>query len=157
MTRWTGLQALAGIAVFAFATACSSSTADAAQPVATSTSLASVQEKPFLAQVVGLEWLNPGIYQKLPVIERLGKFLILNEISPSTKRLFKSGGLIGKTFHRETSFAMRRSGVRSSSAPPTGFEGLDRKVEPFLFLAHRKPRIYLEIQTYTFAYERTML
>nr|WP_244114081.1 virulence factor [Burkholderia contaminans] len=59
MTRWKGLQALAGIAVFAFATACSASTADAAQPVAASTSLASVQENPFLAQVVGLEWLNP--------------------------------------------------------------------------------------------------
>lgn len=50
---------MAGIAVFAFATACSASTADAAQPVAAPTSLASAQEKPFLAQVVGLEWLNP--------------------------------------------------------------------------------------------------
>ncbi|WP_175888291.1 virulence factor [Burkholderia contaminans] len=59
MTRWIGLLALAGIAVFAFATACSASTADAAQSVAAPTSLASAQEKPFLVQVVGLEWLNP--------------------------------------------------------------------------------------------------
>ncbi|WP_175841878.1 virulence factor [Burkholderia contaminans] len=59
MTRWIGLPALAGIAVFAFATAWSSSSAEAAQPTSAPTPSMPVQEKPFLAQVVGLEWLNP--------------------------------------------------------------------------------------------------
>nr|WP_155420306.1 virulence factor [Burkholderia cepacia] len=59
MTRWVGLPALAGIAVFAFATAWSSANAEAAQPVSAPAPSASVQEKPFVAQVVGLEWLNP--------------------------------------------------------------------------------------------------
>ncbi|ORT79927.1 virulence factor [Burkholderia puraquae] len=59
MTRWIGLPALAGIAVFAFATAWSSATAEAAQPISAPAPSAPVQEGPFVAQVVGLEWLNP--------------------------------------------------------------------------------------------------
>ncbi|MEK7913069.1 virulence factor [Burkholderia contaminans] len=59
MTRWVGLPALAGIAVFAFATAWSSANAEAAQPVSTPAPSMPVHEKPFVAQVVGLEWLNP--------------------------------------------------------------------------------------------------
>ncbi|KEZ07103.1 virulence factor [Burkholderia sp. MSh2] len=58
MTRWIGMSALVGFAAFAFATACSATTADAEQPASVPAS-APFQEKPFLAQVVGLEWLNP--------------------------------------------------------------------------------------------------
>jgi len=60
MKRWVGLPALAGIAVLAFATVWSASIASAAEPTARSTpSVTATQAKPFLAQVVGLEWLNP--------------------------------------------------------------------------------------------------
>ncbi|KFG98699.1 virulence factor [Burkholderia paludis] len=59
MTRWIGLPALVGVAVFAFVTAWSSSTAEAAQPISTPKPLPPAQERPFVAQVVGLEWLNP--------------------------------------------------------------------------------------------------
>ncbi|WP_419690193.1 virulence factor [Burkholderia theae] len=59
MTRWIGLPALVGVAAFAFATAWSSSTAEAAQPISTPTPSTPAQQKPFVAQVVGLEWLNP--------------------------------------------------------------------------------------------------
>nr|WP_155641018.1 virulence factor [Burkholderia pseudomultivorans] len=59
MTRWIGLPVLVGIAVFAFATAWSSVDAKAAQPFSVPTPSTPVQEKPFVAQVVGLEWLNP--------------------------------------------------------------------------------------------------
>nr|WP_230684540.1 virulence factor [Burkholderia cepacia] len=53
------MSALVGIAVFAFATACSAVTAEAGQRGSAPAPLASDQERPFLAQVVGLEWLNP--------------------------------------------------------------------------------------------------
>jgi len=60
MKRWVGLPVLAGIAVFAFATVWSTSNASAAEPGATSTpTVPATSAKPFLAQVVGLEWLNP--------------------------------------------------------------------------------------------------
>ncbi|MCX4160300.1 MULTISPECIES: virulence factor [Paraburkholderia] len=60
MKRWIGLPVLAGIAVFALATAWSTSSASAAEPNTTQVPAApAAPAKPFLAQVVGLEWLNP--------------------------------------------------------------------------------------------------
>jgi hypothetical protein len=61
MKRWVGLPVLAGIAVFAFATAWLTSNASPAEVSATSTpsTTSPASSKPFLAQVVGLEWLNP--------------------------------------------------------------------------------------------------
>ncbi|WP_333997870.1 virulence factor [Burkholderia cepacia] len=59
MTRWIGLPALAGVAVFAFVTVWAVPTVEAAQTASAPAPSAPMQEKPFLAQVVGLEWLNP--------------------------------------------------------------------------------------------------
>ena len=60
MKRWIGLPLLAGIAVFALATAWSTSSASAAESGVTQVpAVAAPPAKPFLAQVVGLEWLNP--------------------------------------------------------------------------------------------------
>lgn len=53
------MPALVGIAAFALAAACSATTAESERPAFALASSAPVQEKPFLAQVVGLEWLNP--------------------------------------------------------------------------------------------------
>jgi hypothetical protein len=57
MTRLLALPALAAVAVFGLLTACASTpviaTASAATPVTTDAT------KPFMAQVVGLQWLNP--------------------------------------------------------------------------------------------------
>jgi len=58
MTRLLALPALAAVAVFGLLTACASApiiaTANAAAPLATIESA-----KPFMAQVVGVQWLNP--------------------------------------------------------------------------------------------------
>ncbi|WP_081055839.1 virulence factor [Burkholderia pseudomultivorans] len=59
MTRRTKVPALAAITVLALATGCSSLTAESVQPLSTPGPSTPVQEKPFVAQVVGLEWLNP--------------------------------------------------------------------------------------------------
>ncbi len=59
MTRWIGLPALMGIAIFSFSTAWAASTADTAAPDTSPVPSQSAKETPFLAQVVGLEWLNP--------------------------------------------------------------------------------------------------
>ncbi|WP_419469077.1 virulence factor [Burkholderia pseudomultivorans] len=59
MTRWTKVPTLAAITVLALATGCSSLTAESAQPMSAPDPSTPVQEKPFVAQVVGLEWLNP--------------------------------------------------------------------------------------------------
>ncbi|WP_409070477.1 virulence factor [Burkholderia pseudomultivorans] len=59
MTRWTKVPTLAAITVLALATGCSSLTAASAQPMSAPDPSTPVQEKPFVAQVVGLEWLNP--------------------------------------------------------------------------------------------------
>lgn len=60
MKRWIGLPLLAGIAVFALATAWSTSSASAAESgVTPAPAIPAAPAKPFLAQVVGLEWVNP--------------------------------------------------------------------------------------------------
>lgn len=53
------MPALVGIAAFALAAACSATTAESERPAFALASSAPPQEKPLVAQVVGLEWLNP--------------------------------------------------------------------------------------------------
>ncbi|WP_228545654.1 virulence factor, partial [Burkholderia pseudomultivorans] len=59
MTRWIKLPALAATAVFALVTGCSSAVIGTDQPMSAPAPSTPVQEKSFVAQVVGLEWLNP--------------------------------------------------------------------------------------------------
>ncbi|WGS53051.1 virulence factor [Paraburkholderia sp. D15] len=59
MKRFVALPLLAGIAVLAFATAWAGSTAQAAELSGATSKTSAVSAKPFMAQVVGLEWMNP--------------------------------------------------------------------------------------------------
>ncbi|WP_260436942.1 virulence factor [Burkholderia contaminans] len=59
MMRRIGMPALVGIAAFALAAACSATTAESERPAFALASSAPAPEKPLVAQVVGLEWLNP--------------------------------------------------------------------------------------------------
>jgi hypothetical protein len=59
-TRFVGIPALLATAFFAFTTALGSQAATAATPEDTTQAIATTSSpSPFLAQVVGLEWLNP--------------------------------------------------------------------------------------------------
>ncbi|RAS28819.1 virulence factor [Paraburkholderia bryophila] len=59
MKRLVALPLLTGIAMLAFTTAWSVSAAQAAEASATTYTVPVASAKPFLAQVVGLEWMNP--------------------------------------------------------------------------------------------------
>ncbi|MDS0863016.1 virulence factor, partial [Burkholderia pseudomultivorans] len=59
MTRWIKSPALAATALFALVTGCSSAVIGTDQPMSAPAPSTPVQEKSFVAQVVGLEWLNP--------------------------------------------------------------------------------------------------
>ncbi|WP_323119486.1 virulence factor [Burkholderia alba] len=59
MKRLAALPLLAGLAVLAFTTAWSASTAQAAGVKESASPTMTAPAKPFLAQVVGLEWMNP--------------------------------------------------------------------------------------------------
>ncbi|ASL46785.1 hypothetical protein bAD24_III05305 [Burkholderia sp. AD24] len=59
MKRLVALPLLTGIAMLAFTTAWSGSTAQAAEVNGTTSTVAAAPAQPFLAQVVGLEWMNP--------------------------------------------------------------------------------------------------